>query len=106
MTAVIERINPAVGTVQALDADTCVLTTGADTVQTLAAYLGMLDFDFDVTEPAELVDHIRRLADRYARSTPPGRQGEATLRAPRERASTSSTTGEPDGPTHSGAECR
>ncbi|MEH0638282.1 YafY family protein [Streptomyces bottropensis] len=69
-TAVIERINPAVGTVQPLDADTCVLTTGADTVQTLAAHLGMLDFDFDVTEPVELVDHLRRLADRYARSTP------------------------------------
>ncbi|MFK0203826.1 helix-turn-helix transcriptional regulator [Streptomyces lavendulae] len=72
-TAVIEQINPAVGTVEALDADTCVLTTGADTVQTLAVHLGMLDFDFDVTEPAELVTHLRRLADRYARSTPPTR---------------------------------
>ncbi|MEV5877375.1 YafY family protein [Streptomyces sp. NPDC052101] len=72
-TAVIERINPAVGTVEALDADTCVLITGADTVQTLAVYLGMLDFDFDVTEPAELVTHLRRLAGRYARSTPPTR---------------------------------
>ncbi|MFI1417666.1 helix-turn-helix transcriptional regulator [Streptomyces sp. NPDC020731] len=72
-TAVIERINPAVGTVEAIDADSCVLTTGADTVQVLAVHLGMLDFDFDVTEPAELVTHLRRLADRYARSTPPTR---------------------------------
>ncbi|MEU1036230.1 YafY family protein [Streptomyces mirabilis] len=70
-TAVIEQTNPAVGTVEALDADTCVLTTGADTVQTLAVYLGMLDFDFDVTEPVELVTYLRRLANRYARSTPP-----------------------------------
>ncbi|WP_331747701.1 YafY family transcriptional regulator (plasmid) [Streptomyces sp. NBC_00853] len=69
--AVIEQINPAVGTVEALDANTCVLTTGADTVQTLAVYLGMLDFDFYVTEPAELVTHLRRLANRYSRSTPP-----------------------------------
>ncbi|MDL5205997.1 YafY family protein [Streptomyces sp. ALI-76-A] len=76
--AVIERINPAVGTVEALDADTCVLTTGADTLQTLAAYLGMLDFDFDVTEPPELVDHLRRLADRYSRSTPPAHCGDRT----------------------------
>ncbi|MCX4851497.1 hypothetical protein [Streptomyces sp. NBC_00893] len=68
-SAVIERINPAVGTVEALDADTCVLTTGADTVQTLAVCLGMLDFDFDVTEPAEPIDHLRRLAECYARST-------------------------------------
>ncbi|WP_328907607.1 WYL domain-containing protein [Streptomyces sp. NBC_00234] len=70
-TAVIERINPAVGTVEAVDADSCILITGADTVQTLAVYLGMLDFDFDVTEPAELVTHLRRLGDRYTRSTPP-----------------------------------
>ncbi|MFJ5076291.1 helix-turn-helix transcriptional regulator [Streptomyces sp. NPDC088553] len=69
--AVIERINPAVGTVEAVDSDTCVLTTGADTVQTLAVHLGMLDFDFDVTEPEELVTHLRRLGSRYARSTPP-----------------------------------
>jgi len=66
--AVIDRINPTVGTVEARDADSCVLLTGADTVQTLAVYLGMLDFDFDVTEPADLVAHLRRLADRYGRA--------------------------------------
>ncbi|MFJ7205996.1 helix-turn-helix transcriptional regulator [Streptomyces sp. NPDC098789] len=70
-TAVIERINPAVGTVEAVDADTCVLTTGADTLQGLAVHLGMLGFDFEVTEPAELVAQLRHLATRYARSTPP-----------------------------------
>ncbi|MEV0225801.1 YafY family protein [Streptomyces sp. NPDC050704] len=96
--AVIEQINPAVGTVEALDADTCVLTTGADTLQTLAAYLGMLDFDFDVTEPVELVDHLRRLADRYSRSTPPTRCDEKTPSGPSEPASTRSATAEPDDP--------
>ncbi|MFJ9074690.1 helix-turn-helix transcriptional regulator [Streptomyces sp. NPDC102278] len=70
-TAVIERINPAVGTVEAIDAGSCTLVTGADTVRSLAVHLGMLDFDFDVTEPPELVTHLRRLADRYNRSTPP-----------------------------------
>ncbi|MFI6444339.1 helix-turn-helix transcriptional regulator [Kitasatospora sp. NPDC050543] len=73
---VVERINPAVGTVEALDADSCVLITGADTLQTLAVHLGMLDLDFDVTEPVELVTHLRRLAERYARSTPPPHGGE------------------------------
>jgi predicted DNA-binding transcriptional regulator YafY len=65
--AVIDRINPTVGTVEALDEDRCVLVTGADTVQTLAVHLGMLDFDFDVTEPPELVAYLRRLSTRYAR---------------------------------------
>ncbi|MFF3013452.1 helix-turn-helix transcriptional regulator [Streptomyces sp. NPDC057939] len=69
--AVVERINPAVGTVEAVDADSCVLVTGADTLPGLAVHLGMLDFDFEVTEPPELITHLRGLADRYARSTPP-----------------------------------
>jgi predicted DNA-binding transcriptional regulator YafY len=67
---VTERINPAVGTVEPVDADTCVLDTGADTVETLGVYLGMLGLDFDVTEPPELVAHLRRLAARYGRATP------------------------------------
>ncbi|MGW7342521.1 helix-turn-helix transcriptional regulator [Streptomyces sp. NPDC054854] len=69
--AVVERINPAVGTVEAVDADSCTLITGADTLRALAVHLGMLDFDFEVTGPPELVAHLRGLADRYARSTPP-----------------------------------
>ncbi|MEU8774149.1 YafY family protein [Streptomyces sp. NPDC048606] len=69
--AVVERINPAVGAVEAVDADTCVLVTGADTVGALAVHLGLLDLDFEVTDPPELVEELRRLADRYARATPP-----------------------------------
>ncbi|GII62887.1 DNA-binding transcriptional regulator [Sphaerisporangium krabiense] len=68
--AVTERINPAVGVVEAIDAHTCVLHTGADTPHTLAVHLGLLDLDFEVTEPPELVDHIRALAGRYARAVP------------------------------------
>ncbi|CAM5679392.1 DNA-binding transcriptional regulator [Streptomyces avidinii] len=69
--AVIERINPAVGTVEALDGESCVLVTGADTVQSLAVHLGLLELDFEVTGPADLVEHLRRLAERYGRATPP-----------------------------------
>ncbi|MFD4690594.1 helix-turn-helix transcriptional regulator [Streptomyces sp. NPDC058463] len=69
--AVLERINPAVGSVEAVDAETCVLDTGADSLDTLAVHLGMLGHDFTVTEPAELVEHLKELAARYARSTEP-----------------------------------
>jgi hypothetical protein len=34
----------------------------------LAAYLGMLDADFEVEEPPELVERLRTLADRYRRA--------------------------------------
>ncbi|WP_091348488.1 helix-turn-helix transcriptional regulator [Micromonospora rhizosphaerae] len=65
---VTERINPAVGVVEAVDEGTCVLDTGADSVHTLAVYLGMLDLDFEVTDPPELVAHLRTLTTRYARA--------------------------------------
>ncbi|MGN9910471.1 helix-turn-helix transcriptional regulator [Phytohabitans sp. LJ34] len=66
---VAERINPAVGVVEAVDAHRCVLETGADSITTLAVYLGMLDVDFEVTSPPELVSYLRTLSDRYARAT-------------------------------------
>ncbi|GCD96483.1 helix-turn-helix transcriptional regulator [Embleya hyalina] len=72
---VLERINPAVGTVEVVDAHTCVLDTGADSLDTLAVHLGLLGHDFDVTEPPELVAHLRALTTRYARSTPPESAG-------------------------------
>ncbi|WP_174186262.1 helix-turn-helix transcriptional regulator [Nocardia barduliensis] len=62
---VIARINPAVGVVEAVDANTCVLYTGADALETIAIYLSMLMMDFRVNGPPELVAHIRALGRRY-----------------------------------------
>ena len=68
--AVIARINPAVGVVETVDEHNSILVTGADSLATVAAYVGMLDLDFRITEPPELVAHVRRLAARYQRATP------------------------------------
>ncbi|MGO1050221.1 helix-turn-helix transcriptional regulator [Crossiella sp. CA198] len=65
---VLARINPAVGVVEAVDESTSVLVTGADSLEMLAVYVGMLGLDFQVTEPPELVEHIRTLGSRYARA--------------------------------------
>ncbi|WP_063046590.1 helix-turn-helix transcriptional regulator [Nocardia pseudovaccinii] len=65
---VIARINPAVGVVEAVDADTCILLTGADALETIAIYLSMLMMDFRVDGPPELVAHLRTLARRYTES--------------------------------------
>jgi predicted DNA-binding transcriptional regulator YafY len=62
------RIPAAAGVVEAADEETCVLETGADTLETLAVYLGMLGADFKVDTPPELVAHLRDLADRYRRA--------------------------------------
>ena len=67
---VIRRINPAVGVVEAIDDHTCVLVTGADTVETVAVYIGMLGLDFTVTDPPELIAHLTTVAERYAKAVP------------------------------------
>jgi predicted DNA-binding transcriptional regulator YafY len=66
--AISERIGPWVGTVEAIDDGRCILDTGADSLEILAVYLGMLDADFTVIEPPELVAHLQALAGRYARA--------------------------------------
>jgi predicted DNA-binding transcriptional regulator YafY len=63
-----DRINPAVGVVTAVDDDTCVLDTGADTIDSLAVHLGLLGRDFEVTEPPELLAHLREVGERYRRA--------------------------------------
>ncbi|MCK9794336.1 transcriptional regulator [Isoptericola sp. 4D.3] len=65
---VLGRINPAVGTVEALPDGRSVLVTGGDSVEVVAVWIGMLGLDFHVTEPPELVAHLRVLAARYARA--------------------------------------
>jgi hypothetical protein len=70
------RIPAAAGHVEVRDAETCVLHTGADTVDTLAVHLGLLGADFRVTGPPELVERIAELARRYTRAVPAGEQAE------------------------------
>ena len=63
-----ERIPGYVGTIQTTDAGTCVLSTGNDDAEMLAAYLGMIGFDFTVTSPPELVAAVRKLGERYLKA--------------------------------------
>ncbi|PWK87414.1 putative DNA-binding transcriptional regulator YafY [Lentzea atacamensis] len=51
--------------VEAVDETTCRMTAGSDTPQMLAVYLGMLDSDFEVDGPPELVQHLGKTADRF-----------------------------------------
>ncbi|MFF2493405.1 helix-turn-helix transcriptional regulator [Agromyces sp. NPDC058064] len=66
--AVLDRINPAVGVVEPVDDETSVLVTGADSLDTIAAYIGMLGMDFTVESPIELRSVLRTYSERYARA--------------------------------------
>jgi predicted DNA-binding transcriptional regulator YafY len=65
---VAERIPPSVGTLEAIDQKTCLLHTGACSLDGLLVYLGMMGFDFEVREPPELAARIRELAARLGRA--------------------------------------
>lgn len=60
-----DRIGRWVGTIEPIDADTCVVDVGADSVETLAVYLGMLGADFTVDADSGVAAQLSLLADRY-----------------------------------------
>ncbi|MET9266187.1 WYL domain-containing protein [Amycolatopsis sp. NPDC004079] len=65
---VLARINPTVGVVEPIDENRCVLVTGADSLDTVAVYIGMLMMDFTVESPPELVPLLQLLSERYGRA--------------------------------------
>ena len=87
------RINPAVGIVEAIDDHSCLLTTGADSVKTVAVYLGLLDADFIVSEPAG----TGRAAAEAGRPLPPRmrRSRDVTRRASSPRGAEAQDRGDP-----------
>jgi predicted DNA-binding transcriptional regulator YafY len=56
------------GAVEPIDANTCRFRTGDDDLGWLALRTAMLGVEFEVHEPPELVEHLRELASRLARS--------------------------------------
>ncbi|WP_257462936.1 helix-turn-helix transcriptional regulator [Archangium lipolyticum] len=65
---VAERLSGVAGHIEALEGDRCLVLTGGDSLENLAFHLGFLGFDFEVHEPEELIDHLRRLSERLARA--------------------------------------
>jgi predicted DNA-binding transcriptional regulator YafY len=63
------RFGPWFGTITALDETSSIVEAGADDVDQLAAYLGLLGAPFTVSEPPELVVAVRALAARFAAAT-------------------------------------
>ncbi len=67
--AAAERLPPDAGTLEAVDDSSCILHTGASSLDTLSVYLALIGFDFEVLEPAALIDRVRWLAERFARAS-------------------------------------
>ncbi|MEN3611689.1 YafY family protein [Plantactinospora sp. ZYX-F-223] len=63
-----ERVPPTAGLVEAVDRNSCLLSTGADWLGFLALHLALLGPEFTVLEPAELADELGVLAGRLDRA--------------------------------------
>jgi hypothetical protein len=66
--AVITERVPRGIVVEPVDDETCVVHASANTIEMLALYLGMMDADFTVTEPPELVARLEKVATRFSNS--------------------------------------
>ncbi|HEX6355047.1 YafY family protein [Actinophytocola sp.] len=63
-----ERVTPASGVIEAVDADTCVLHVGGPSLDDFPVYVAQIGFEFEVLEPPELVEQVRRLAGLFGRA--------------------------------------
>lgn len=72
-----DRISPMAGTLERVDARRCRLTTGAHSLESLVAWIGMLGVDFEVEEPPALIAHLRTVAARLERAAEASARPEA-----------------------------
>jgi predicted DNA-binding transcriptional regulator YafY len=63
------RVPHTVGTLEAIDARSCLLRTGSDWLGGLAVYIAEIGVDFEVLDPPEFVERVKLLAGRFARAT-------------------------------------
>ena len=71
LAEVAPRVPPAVGTLEPIDARSCLLRTGSDWLGGLAVYVAEIGVDFEVLDPPEFVERVRVLAERFRRAAPP-----------------------------------
>ena len=68
--AVIGERVPRGVVVEPVDDDMCVVHASANSIEMLALYIGMLDAEFTVTEPPELLDRLTKLSERFLSAVP------------------------------------
>jgi predicted DNA-binding transcriptional regulator YafY len=63
-----EVVSPAAGVIEARDANTCVLHVGGPTLADFPVYVAQIGFEFEILDPPELVEQVRRLAGMFTRA--------------------------------------
>jgi predicted DNA-binding transcriptional regulator YafY len=68
MQALAQNICPLVGQLEPLDSKRCIAHTGAHDLHTIAAWLCTLEVGFDIEEPPELLEYLRRMNARVGQA--------------------------------------
>ena len=68
-TELVKRIPSWCGVLEALDEASCTLSTGADSIEVLAAQVALIGTDFEILGSRELVPELRKIAERLYRAT-------------------------------------
>jgi predicted DNA-binding transcriptional regulator YafY len=68
MAEAAERISPSAGTLEADGEDSCVLRTGAASLDVMVIHVMLMGFEFEVLEPDGLTEAIRTGRDRLSRA--------------------------------------
>jgi predicted DNA-binding transcriptional regulator YafY len=63
-----QRFSPSSVTIEADGPDACIVTAGADDPERMVFYFATVGVDFEVLEPAEVVDAVTAVADRLRRA--------------------------------------
>jgi hypothetical protein len=77
---VAERVPPSAVMLERLDAGRCRLRGGSNSLPVMAGWLVMLDTDFEVEAPPELIDYMSALHARLGRSLEPAKRTRARRR--------------------------
>jgi predicted DNA-binding transcriptional regulator YafY len=64
-----KRIPSWCGVLEVLDEESCALSTGADSIEALAAQVVLTGADFEILEPPECAAELREIAARLERAT-------------------------------------
>lgn len=99
------RISPSAGVLEAEGPGSCLLRTGAASLDVMVIHVMLMGFAFEVLEPVGLIDAIRVARDRLtaaldrtgAADCPPARNGSAAESEPRSRDGADRTPGTPSG---------
>ncbi|GGN89924.1 DNA-binding transcriptional regulator [Streptomyces albiflavescens] len=83
-----ERISPSAGTLEADGTDSCILRTGAASLDVMVIHVMLMGFEFEILEPAELTEAVRTSRDRLSRAL-----DRASARSPRIRDGAGRTPG-------------